>query len=513
MITAQDFMKYINKGMSVFPVMITEKDGKFEKKPMVVWDEFRRRMPTEDDVTAWTFLADFNGIGLVTGAISNVLVIDIDDPNENYGYDSSVRVKTISGGHHLYYKYRSGVRNTVRVNGLKLDIRGDGGFVVVPPSGTGDKKYTWEAWDFDKMTHFPDIERKERVVNAPMQSLPEASSGNRNDTAIKVAGHIISSIKRNSWETIGWPRFKEWNQEQCTPPLEEYELRRTFESAMSMEHRNKIEPETDSIGVYYGSEIKRKYDSDLERWGTGLTTGFADLDNWFKFLPKQIYLISSATHQGKTTLALNMSARIANEGHGVFFFSLEQGLFIAPRVETILDGNIPNTLGMLESEKLISVDSLIKTVEELAVRPELVVVDHLHFMKKDSKFGVTSAIDQMMIEIQNACKRLALPFLIIAHTRKLNEARAPELDDLRDSSSLSQIPSVVMQIDRKKSDAGVMSDTGMLYIRKNRLKGRTGSIGFKLHPNGKIELNAVQQGTFAVTNIKREEKGFNYYDN
>ena len=178
----------------------------------------------------------------------------------------------------------------------------------------------------------------------------------------------------------------------------------------------------------------------------------AELDELFTFLPEQLYLIAAPTFHGKTTLALNIAAKIASFDERVLFCSLEQGLFIAPKIRTILGGEIPEKLMLLESDEFLTSDVLITYIESLALRPRLVVIDHLHFMDKDLKNGITGGIDKLISNIQLAAKKTQLPFLVISHLRKLNDDRAPELDDLRDSSSLSQIPSVVIQMKKRKEE-------------------------------------------------------------
>lgn len=487
MITQEVINKYLSKGFSVFPVNVTwnESANKFDKKPVGAWMDFMNRLATPQEVEIWTSMFEFNALGMATGKVSGVSVVDVDDPNNNHGFTSSVRVKTISGGHHFWYKYQPGVRNKAKINGIPVDIRGDGGFVVVPPSESNGKKYSWEEFDFDNMPSFPKID-VEPLYKPKITTLPTATTGSRNQTAIAVCGHIVASTKSKAWETVAWPAFLNWNENMCDPSLDESELRRTFDSACQMQTRN--HPDKNPINIHTGSQIKSKYNEMMSRWGEGLSTGFIELDNWFKFLPEQLYLISSPTHQGKTTIALNMASRIASIGSKVLFCSLEQGLFIAPRIETMLGGAIPPTLSVMESASLVAVGNLVEIVNSLSERPDIIMIDHLHFMEKSVKLGTTGAIDEMMISIQNMAKTLSLPVVVISHLRKLNEERSPELDDLRDSSSLSQIPSVVMQLYRKKDDNGTIFDDGQFFIRKNRITGKTGSLYFKLLPSGEVKF-------------------------
>ena len=501
MIPEEVFHKYIKRGFSVFPVLLTEENGKIQKKPVVEWREFQNRFPIEEEVCLWCDNFEFNAIGLATGKISGVTVLDIDDP-EIDDYSSSVEVRTISGGKHLWYRYKPGVRNTVRINGKPVDVRGDGGFVVIPPSKLNDKqKYDWIKYDFEKMEDFPLIVKEAPVFKQAITELPEASEGSRNQTAISVAGHMIANTQRKAWDTTAWPAFLNWNQTMVNPPLDESELRITFDSACQMETVNKPRDEQ-RVFVHFGSSLRNEYDRMVSKWGDGLTTGYHILDDYFKFLPEQMYLISSPTHQGKTTLSLNMAARVASYGHHVLFCSLEQGMFIVPRIESMLGGPVPPTFGMLSSDVNLSSSILVDSVKELPNRPELIVIDHLHFMKKDLKQGITGGIDKMIIDLQNTAKTMQIPIVVISHLRKLNEDRSPTLDDLRDSSSLSQVPSVVIQLHRETlKETGELNSTGSVYVRKNRISGKLGRLRFDLLNSGSINISKYRAKDFSIDGL------------
>lgn len=481
MIPSEIFLKYLSKGFSVFPV-----NG--EKRPLVDWKDYQNRYATEDEINAWCALLEPEGIGMATGKLSGVLVVDIDDPEKTYGFDSPVQIKTQSGGRHMWYKWQPGIRNTVRIDGKPIDVRGDGGYVVLPPTRGIKGKYEWLKHDFDKMPNFPDIKTEEQYKPA-LTELPNASEGHRNNTAIQVAGHIIANTKEKAWETVAWTAFRQWNNELCEPPLTERELRMTFDSCCTMQKR-KHPNEEPLANIYYGQDLDLHYQKIANKWGSGLTTSYPILDNYFKFLPEHLYLISAPTHQGKTTLALNFAAKIASFGSNVLFCSLEQGVYITPMIKTILGGPIPATLGMMESDNFLSTEYLIDSVAKLSKTPDLIVIDHLHFMKKDISKGVTAGLDQMIGDVQIAAKKMSLPILVIAHLRKLNDTKAPTLDDLRDSSYLAQIPSVIMLMKMDEDNNGNTKDSGTIFLRKNRISQKKDAFSYKILPNGDVDISA-----------------------
>lgn len=94
-------------------------------------------------------------IGLPTGAVSGVIVLDMDVPEGYYNIQAlqrnyaplpeTRRVRTANGGLHYYFHYpQDGKRypGAVGLSGLiGIDIRAEGNYVVLPPSGLFNRKY------------------------------------------------------------------------------------------------------------------------------------------------------------------------------------------------------------------------------------------------------------------------------------------------------------------------------------------------------------------------------------
>lgn len=96
-------------------------------------------------------------IGIATGSISRLLVIDVDRKNEVNGFEyldqlfpgrnipTTRTVITPTGGIHLWFELPEGVHVPSRV-GIQpgIDIRSDGGYIVAPPSKTEQGGYSWK---------------------------------------------------------------------------------------------------------------------------------------------------------------------------------------------------------------------------------------------------------------------------------------------------------------------------------------------------------------------------------
>jgi len=112
------------------------------KKPAVEWLQFEMRRPTDAELEAWFGGAPRN-IGLVCGSVSNGLtVIDFDDPDVYPRFfdagkieAETIVVKTHDGRRQVYLLSADpGAAESFNIPKLKMEVRGEGRFVVAPPS-------------------------------------------------------------------------------------------------------------------------------------------------------------------------------------------------------------------------------------------------------------------------------------------------------------------------------------------------------------------------------------------
>jgi len=133
----------LSMGWSVIPLRARD------KRPAIpTWTEYQRHHADRTDVVRWA--AQGCNVGVVTGEVSGLLVLDLDNSAAmaeaaSRGIPCTVKAATAKGVH-CYFQHPGGrVKNRA---GLfpGADIRSDGGFVVAPgsihPSGT---PYTWIA--------------------------------------------------------------------------------------------------------------------------------------------------------------------------------------------------------------------------------------------------------------------------------------------------------------------------------------------------------------------------------
>ena len=118
------------------------------KKQPVCNGGFKAATQDPDQIEILFKAATATLIGVPTGEISGMSVVDIDVRDGKQGEEWMHRNRsnlgttkvavTQSGGWHFYYKHKDGIRNKAGI-AMCVDIRGDGGYVIVPPS----EGYSW----------------------------------------------------------------------------------------------------------------------------------------------------------------------------------------------------------------------------------------------------------------------------------------------------------------------------------------------------------------------------------
>ena len=151
-------------GYRVLPIRPGDK-----RPPMQAWQDAATTNP--DTIGAWwTGLYRDHGVGVATGRWRDqwLFVVDVDEHGQVSGGDTlhdlehthgalptTVEALTGSGGRHIYFTAPTPIRNDAgRRMGAGIDIRGDGGQVLAPPTRhPNGNRYEWldgcAPWDID----------------------------------------------------------------------------------------------------------------------------------------------------------------------------------------------------------------------------------------------------------------------------------------------------------------------------------------------------------------------------
>jgi len=239
-------MTYLSMGWCVYPAhSVTVATGLCScgrmdcpcpgKHPIGSWSEYSNRLPSKREAGVWFSSLDCN-IGTVTGLVSGIAVVDVDGEKglaslEKLNLDRTLMAKTGGGGYHMFYSLSKPTRTRTQVF-EGIDIRGDGGYVILAPSlHRSGRRYEWLDPIYDLAPFDSDLFDRVGVPtngngNGWNQELLQGvSEGSRSTSAAKLAGRYFA-MGLNAEEV--WILMVTWN-ERNDPPLIRSDLRRTVE--------------------------------------------------------------------------------------------------------------------------------------------------------------------------------------------------------------------------------------------------------------------------------------------
>lgn len=258
-------------------------------------------------------------------------------------------------------------------------------------------------------------------------------------------------------------------------------------------------------------ETFKRIDRLRERGGrlTGLGTDYYDLDDMTGGLqPGELIIVAARPSMGKTSLALNLTERVAGKGAGVAFFSLEmsnqqviQNMLCnraqidgqAMRKGRITDVQYKRLLD--EADRLYEAPIFVDdtpgvTATQLRAKCrrlkqkhdiQMVVVDYLQLM---SAGGRVESRQQEIATISRAMKGIArelqVPVIALSQLNRDVENRddhRPRMSDLRESGALEQDADVIMLLHREEYYKPTEQNAGLaqVIIAKQR-NGPTGDV-------------------------------------
>lgn len=249
---------YLRRGFSIIPLAPpVNGDVKSGKKPTIPWKVFQSRKPTQQEIDQWFFRSSHN-IGIVTGRISGIVVVDCDDEQavrwcQEELADTAMIARTGSGFHLFYSHPGSVIRNGAKLQGLNLDLRADGGYVVAPPSvhhsGQSYMKLgDWTSWPprFDPCW----LSRRndnavsvisdngvdsDRIRNRARKYVERMFSiaGQGGDLSLfRVACVLIQKFELSF--DIALEELRRWNQTNAEPPWDDKRLRYKLNEALKL---------------------------------------------------------------------------------------------------------------------------------------------------------------------------------------------------------------------------------------------------------------------------------------
>lgn len=452
-----DAIQYRKLGWSVFPACWPV-DGKcgcgrshegndIAKAPLVKWGDYKTRLPTMEEIIQWWTMWPNANIACATGAVSGIAVVDLEHEGltvaQKLGLHSGL-ISLTGKGRHLIFKWPGeAVCNKVAMAKIRgLDIRGDGGYIILPPSRhqTG-KRYRWATGITSHLPVFPSqlIETVSsggsspssttKTIGKPQGWLTEAleglSHGNRNNTLAQVVGRL----HRDRWtpsdiRSLLLPhamrvQFPERELDTIIGSVTRYpvEIRGgRFGAGVSggMQVAGTTQPAEPLIVRRFGADWK-----DYERrvQGTGViefATGFPKFDRVTTGLQRgELLTVAARTETGKTNWLLAVSKTLAAGNKRVLFLSTEMSY------ERIWKRYIPlGDISELDDANFLVTDDfkpdiprITKAIED--TKPDIFVFDHINIVGDDNQ-----DLSEFMKGLKGLARQFSIPGIVSAQLNR-----------------------------------------------------------------------------------------------
>lgn len=477
--------KYVNQyKWSIIPVV--NKVPKLES-----WNEYRKRLPTDQELIKW-FENTQNGIAIVTGKLSNIVVIDVDTLQHlKEPIFSPINVQTPKGKH-WYFKYQEEIKNAVRIE-ENIDIRSEGGFCCAPP--TIGYKWINDYFSINKLCKLPDrfIIKQEpkntrKEPNWIAEALEGMKIGNIDNTLVSVLGRLRrDGYSRSDARILLEPHA---NAAGAT----EGHLEDKIEHVWSTYENKKVI--TNGISLSVNSFLSRE--SKVEWLVPGI------------FAKQSLCFMVGLPECGKTWAAMDLAIELSRGGYWlghiktnkakVLFIDQERALPETQRrfkallsEKDLTKEEIGDTLYIdVSSHRKMDLDNSYQSFrnELMEIKPDVIIVDSFvtfHTKDENSRMEVQKVLDR----IKSLREEFGIATIFVNHESKMAYQDAQDNQEPTAGRMVGSI-GVIAAADSILSIKKVNESTSAVYHTKNSLANQVEAFMFSIAdtPKGiKIETS------------------------
>lgn len=530
--TLKAALAYQKLGWSVIPVSSSS------KKPLIEWAEFQKRRATPKEIRQWWKVYPSANVGVVTGNISGLVVVDVDtdrggDPKKLFT-DSPANhiVKTGSGGYHFYYQRPADLAHVPNQVGKSsgLDVRADGGYVVAPPSRhISGNLYAWDRGN-EGVPLLPPPEfalSKRNTSNGNgthsepwlAETLRGVSHGGRNDACARLAGYYQS---KGMPKDVALESLILWNTKN-EPPLPRSEIVTTVDSVWRTVDRRESQA---------GQERQRGQDAPQEPFAV---VGFGDymtqyggmevpwlVEDWLPDSTIAMAVAPPGTY--KTWLELDLAVAVASGAPFLGKYPVRRTGPVIIIQQEDFHGQMAERMSLIVSSRLdlphagvdpdgtfvavtppqlpiylhpdrrfrfndsVVLEALAQKIEE--IRPVLVIIDPLYSTGSTDDYMASTV--QEMFFLKNMRDKYDCSFLISHHTKK--KSLESDREDAWGSQFLNAFIETGWQV-RPKDKPGTASIRRHFKVRPNKEEAiLTFHIKTEGHWHYSVDLQEVEAG-------------------
>jgi hypothetical protein len=512
---------YIELGLSVIPLGKVSKDAAGKKViqyPKNGWKRFSDERASLEEASQWN-----GNLGIATGRVSGILVLDIDSYKP--GFDASlvqslrlpptVVQETASGGKQYFFKYPAHItiKNAVCIghDGSGVDIRGDGGMVIAPPTKTSYGEYRWllSPEDTEIAEVPPKLLEMLKVHASPetrkeLGALVSLAEGEGRDNAMTaLVGKLVMTARPEQWAKEVWPAMVEVNR-TYKPPLTEADLKRIYTSITEKELKRrkgstaaKPEPKPFVPAMSFKALMATEYPAAR-----------FTVDPFFE--AGTLNMISAPPNTWKSWIMMIFAGAIAEGGKALGKFDTEKaGVMIVNeedshralqdrfRILGMAGKDIEVYLRIAEGAKLEDVYITQLIAEAKALKIGVIMFDSLRAVHDSEENDSTEM--QKVLDKLKAIAREGITVIFTHHHRKkgpFEKGDSPEMS--RGSSAINAAISGHLSFEEEERDSGK-------YVIVRHLKSKAGEkmapFELKIEKKGE-ELTFAYSGDFKSTEKK-----------
>ena len=463
------------------------------------------------------------------------------------------------------------IRNSVNKK-LDIDIRADGGYVAAPPSihGSGNQ-YQWvEGNSIDDIAPAPcsswmndylkDISNSEpvndlakelevllkkdvkKIKTSPEVKSPDAinpeknrdeylnllhngcAQGERNHSATRLIGHLFKTGIR---EQEIWEIVHTWNEGKVKPPLDQDELKKTFESVKALEKKTQttqkfsidslLDDLNKTISEYQENYVRVPFaGNNLRGLEKCMNGGFSG---------GRFYLFGGIPSSGKTVLLNNIADNICLNGYPILFFSYDDGraelryrTFSRFSCQSIEDFNLRtvkdirsvwnnSSVQQIISKKyvvqqMIQVEKwneLINAIKQKHGKAPVIIIDYLRKLRTEkSTFDERLRVDDILSRLTEMAKYHNTPIIAISELARDSYKSGQRLSmaSFKESGTIEYEASwlgILGEVEEKDGEFEIKEDwdsiiehdgnVDLIIFKAKRGTGVTGRIPLKVDKN------------------------------
>jgi len=484
------------EGFPVFPV------ERHSKKPLVRWQPYQQRLQTEQEVKNWWERWPEANIGMATGSLSRLVVLDCDSPDAleifitSFPEARDTAQAQTGRGRHFYFAWEPGIRTASAILGPGIDLRGEGGFIILPPSvHSNGKIYEWLN-DSDPLPLPPPLKQ---TLTGYFKHEPGFKSGETPSDRIRVGQRntVLTSLagsmrQRGMTEQAIEAALHAENRLSCDPPLPEIEVKTI---ARSVAHYQPSFPSPIGPNVMDGTGIVWAKDVPPPSEGDKIES------LWGPFLyPQSLHLLSGDAGLAKTTLGYSLSVSLVRgESFAGFspprplrilYFDLETPeLLFREKLYRISENNPPEGLAFARDFNVEGALALVK-----AHKFDLMIVDTGNEAFDTREEEDNAEANKQMRQLRRLIQETGVAILVFYHMGKNPSAKG--VYKLRGASARPAAADIVLNLE----EDGYVRD-GLKFFEVIKLE----VVKSRWAEKGKLSLKKVGDDRFEVTEPRNEQ--------